>query len=34
VPFDDPDSLPVVFSLHPDRARTLGWRGHVVDLTK
>jgi uncharacterized protein (DUF58 family) len=32
VPFDDPDGLPVVFTLHPENARTLGWRGRMVDL--
>jgi uncharacterized protein (DUF58 family) len=30
---DDASSIPVVFTLHPERARALGWTGHIVDLT-
>ncbi len=32
VPFDDPEALPVVFTLHPEKARALGWRGQIVNL--
>jgi uncharacterized protein (DUF58 family) len=37
LPSDDPSSIPIVFTLRPDRARSLGWcqgKGHMVDLTR